>query len=139
MQIKKLYKALKIVRNDMMTASSECDGTFAVDCREKSVPRPFFVIVSMLLFGPDIITEFFWQEMLSIARMLESTNTNEVPKTCKLKRDAVTGYLEIVTHCEPKKRKIADLKKWRDVTLLHPVDCQRYRKNGRDRKTGKRG
>ncbi|CAC5373126.1 unnamed protein product [Mytilus coruscus] len=62
-----IYKAVKIARSDMMATSSEFNDTFAADCQEKSVPRSLLTLVNMLLYGPDITTDSFSQETLSIA------------------------------------------------------------------------
>ncbi|CAC5423563.1 unnamed protein product [Mytilus coruscus] len=40
-----IYKAVEIVRSDIMATSSEFDGTFAVDCQEKSVQRSLLTLV----------------------------------------------------------------------------------------------
>ncbi|CAG2195184.1 unnamed protein product [Mytilus edulis] len=73
--------AVKIVRSDMMATSSEFNGTFAADCQEKSVPRSLLTLVNMLLYGPDITTDSFSQETLSIAQMLIFNSHKRIQKS----------------------------------------------------------
>ncbi|CAC5372616.1 unnamed protein product [Mytilus coruscus] len=90
-----IYKAVKIVRSDMMATSSKFNGTVAADCQEKSVPRSLLTLVNMLLYGPDIKTDYFSQETLSIAQMLifNSNKRIQVQQTCKIKRNTFTYVL----------------------------------------------
>ncbi|CAG2256073.1 unnamed protein product [Mytilus edulis] len=106
-----IYKAVKIVRSDMMATSSEFNGTFAADCQEKSVPRSLLTLVNMLLYGPDITTDSFSQETLSIAQMLIFNSHKRIQKSNRHAKSRETPsqmYLGIVIHCQTRKRGLID-------------------------------
>ncbi|CAC5388314.1 unnamed protein product [Mytilus coruscus] len=106
-----IYKAVKFVRSNMMATSSEFDGTFAADCQEKSVTRSLLTLVYMLLYGPDITTDSFSQETLSIAQMLIFNSHKIIQKSkihAKSRETPSHMYLGIVIHCQTRKRGLID-------------------------------
>ncbi|CAC5399642.1 unnamed protein product [Mytilus coruscus] len=106
-----IYKAVKIVRSDMMATSSEFNGTFAANCQEKSVPRSLLTLVNMLQYGPDITTDSFSQETLSIAQMLIFNSHKRIQKSNRHAKSRETPshmYLGIVIHCQTRKRELID-------------------------------
>ncbi|CAC5391641.1 HARBI1 [Mytilus coruscus] len=79
--------------------------------RKKSVPRSLLTLVNMLLYGPDITTDSFSQETLSIAQMLVFNSHKRIQKSNRHAKSRETPshmYLGIVIHCQTRKRGLID-------------------------------
>ena len=113
-----LARAATIVRRSMLEMKENFNGSFDAQCQEKSVPVSLLALVAMILYGPNITTQYDYDSMpqpaLTVSQLLMYNSVHRKTSTSTTSRHSIEHetplpvYLGIMIHTKTRKRTLVD-------------------------------
>ncbi|KAG7174290.1 hypothetical protein Hamer_G003222, partial [Homarus americanus] len=110
-----LARASSIVRRDMYKMETSFTGTFDSQCQESSVPNSLVALVSMILYGPNVITQSSYssvpQGTLTLTQLLMFNcfvccreGSSNTPRHGQKRERPFPVYLSLLFHTKTRKQ-----------------------------------